>query len=340
VPPTQKHPVLVVGCGSIGERHLRCFIATRRAEVAACERNGDLLSRVTKQYRVEGTSDWEEALSSNRYSAVVICTPAPLHVPIARRALELGLHALIEKPLSHSLAGVDELLAAEKQSPGRASVAYVLHVQPWMIAAREFIASGEIGPVLQVTVQSGQPFHRLRPGYADSYYRDRRSGGGAVQDALTHSVNWVESVVGPTTSVLSDCAHLALPGVDVEDTVHVAARNGDVLVNYALNQFQVPNESFLQFNAARASVRIEPRLHRWGVIREGEGEWTWHGSAGPAPTRDTPFEAQANAFLDQIEGKPSRLCTVDAAAQTLRFNLAALQSAEAGQRVFCDDVRN
>ena len=66
----------------------------------------------------------------------------------------------------------------------------------------------------------GNPFH----------YRDRRTGGGAIQDALTHSVNWVESILGPADSVLCDCAHLVLPNVEVEDTVHVSARHGAALV--------------------------------------------------------------------------------------------------------------
>ena len=58
-----------------------------------------------------------------------------------------------------------------------------------LLQAKAFLARGELGHIRQVQMISGQPFHRLRPGYAQSYYRDRKSGGGAIQDALTHSVN-------------------------------------------------------------------------------------------------------------------------------------------------------
>jgi len=51
------------------------------------------------------------------------------------------------------------------------------------------------------------------------------------------------------------------------------------------------------------------------------------------PERDSHFIAQANVFLDQIEGRPATLCSLEDAAQTLRFNLAALASAETGTRV-------
>lgn len=330
------HSVVVVGCGSIGERHLRCFQLTGRATVTACDANPALLEKVAEKYGVSKTADWEAALQSGRHQVVIICTPAPLHVPMAIKALDGGLHVLIEKPLSHSLQNVDELLQVSRQSRGVVAVAYVFHVYPFLIQARDFIRRGELGPVKQAVMVSGQPFHRLRPAYAQTYYRDHRMGGGAIQDALTHSANWIESVLGPTDSLICDCAHQVLPGVEVEDTVHVSARNGNVLTSYAMNQFQSPKENAIQFNAERGSVRVEFHNQRWGVLRENDSTWTWHEQR--VPDQDSHFVAQAHAFLDQIEGQPARLCTLEAATQTLRFNLAALASAKADARVTCRDL--
>lgn len=325
-----RHSVLIIGCGSIGERHLRCFQKTGRADVTACDANPALLQRLADTYKAPVKADWKAALDAGG-DAVVICTPAHLHVAMATQALAAGRHILVEKPLSQSLDGVAGLLAAHGRSGRQAAVAYVLHVYPVLAQAREFLRRGAYGPILQATVVSGQNFPFFRPAYAQTYYRDRRTGGGAIQDALTHSVNWVESVLGPADSVLCDCAHLALPDVEVEDTVHVSSRHGAALATFALNQFQAPNETTLQFNAARGSVKIEFHQSRWGKWAEGDTDWTWHPV--PAGDRDSFFVAQANAFLDQLEGQPSRLCTLEAAAQTLRFNLAALASASSGTRV-------
>ncbi|QYM79378.1 Gfo/Idh/MocA family oxidoreductase [Horticoccus luteus] len=329
------HSVLIVGCGSIGERHLRCFQRTGRAHVTACEANPALLQRMADTYGVATRTDATAALAEP-FDAVVVCTPAPSHLPLATAALAAGKHVLVEKPLSHSLAGLDLLEHTLAQSRRQLAVAYVYHVFPALREARAFLAGGEFGPVLQAVATSGQAFNLLRPAYAQTYYRDHRTGGGAIQDALTHLANWVESVLGPTDSVLTDCAHLSLAGVEVEDTVHVAARHGAALASYTLNQFQAPNETTLQFNAAGGSVRIELHRQRWGVFPAGAAAWTWH-QVEPAE-RDTHFIAQANAFLDQLEGQPPRLCSLAAAAQTLRFNLAALASAASGSRVFCRDI--
>ncbi len=328
--------VLVVGCGSIGERHLRCFQQTGRCRVAACDTSAALREHIGRTYGVPTFDDAALALAAGGFDAAVICTPAPLHIPQALAALGAGLHVLIEKPLSHALAGVDALLEAHHRSGRQAAVAYVYHVYPFLNQAAAFLRRADFGPVLQATCTSGQPFHLLRPAYARIYYRDRATGGGGIQDALTHIANWMEHVLGPTDSVLADCAHQALAGVEVEDTVHVSARNGRALVNYTLCQFQHPNEITLQFNSAGGSVKIEFHRQRWGTFAAGASEWTWHDH--PVPDRDAHFVAQAHAFLDQIAGEPPRLCSLPAAVQTLRFNLAALAAAERGARVRLDEL--
>jgi predicted dehydrogenase len=336
MPETPAHHLLVIGCGSIGERHLRCFQQTGRATVTACDTNPALLERMRTTYGVPVATDAGQALSGGAFTGAVICTPAPWHVPIGIKAMRGGAHVLIEKPLSHSLQDVDTLLRTRDETGKQAAVAYVYRVFPFLVAAQDFLRTSGLGPILQATATSGQAFHRLRPAYAQTYYRDRALGGGAIQDALTHLANWMESVVGPTDSLLCDCAHLAVPAVTVEDTVHVSARNGAALVNYTLNQFQAPNETTLQLNTALGSVKVEVHRQRWGVMGNTDPDWTWHDA--PVEGRDSHFIAQANAFLDQVEGRPSRLCSLEAAAATLRFNLAALASAEKGARVSCHDL--
>jgi predicted dehydrogenase len=329
--------ILIIGSGSIGERHLRCFQKTGRAIVTGCDANEQLLATIAQTYGVATATDWKLALDRDRFDAAVICTPAHLHVPMAVELLQRGLHVLIEKPLSQSMAGVTELIATHQSSGRQVAVAYTLHAYPILSAVREFLQSGALGPVLHATCTSGQNFPSGRPAhtahYSKTYYRDRKTGGGAIQDALTHMANWFESVLGPTDSVMCDCAHQALPEVTVEDTVNLSARHGNALVNYTLNQFQAPNEATLQLNTATGSVKVELHNRRWGVLRLGEKDWTW--TEVPALDRDAPYLEQANRFLDLIEGQPSRLCSLQAAAQTLRFNLAALASADSGARVHC-----
>jgi len=328
------HDVTIIGCGSIGERHLRCFQKSGRARVRACDSNPELLRVVAERYGVQPVADYRAALNGTG-DIIVICTPAHLHVQMAMDSLEAGRHVLVEKPLAHSAAGVPELLALYARSARQAAVAYVYHQMPVLNEAAAHLATGGLGLVHQTTVVSGQPFHLLRPAYAQTYYRDRMTGGGAIQDALTHMANWIESVLGPTSTVLCDCAHQAIPEVTVEDTVHVAARNGRTMVSYSLNQFQGPNETSIQFNAEGGSLRIELHNSRWGTRSFGDPDWAWR-TVAPVE-RDAHFIAQANAFLDAVEGRAAHICSLSSAVATLRFNLSCLESSASGTRVACSD---
>ena len=320
------HSILIVGCGSIGERHLRCFQRTGRATVTACDNHASLLARIKEQYAVRAFASLDEALAESRFDAAVICTPAPWHLPMALELLAAGLHVFIEKPLAIDAALVPQVRAAIAGANRFVAVAYVFHLMPWIAGARELLGKGALGKPLHASVTAGQHFPTFRPAYREVYYAQREQGGGAVQDALTHLVNAVEWLIGPCTRVFCDAAHQALEGVTVEDTVNVSSRHGKALVSYALTQFQAPNETTILIHCERGSVKIEGHQQRWGVQRHGEGEWLWHQS--PPSERDDLFVAQASAFLDGTEGRATPLCTFEEAVQTLKFNQAALRSAE------------
>ena len=321
-----QHGVLVIGGGSIGERHVRCFQRTGRADVSLCEINPDVRQRVATQYALRETySELNDALAA-KPQLVVVCTPAHLHVTQAIEAIVVGAHVLIEKPLSTSLEGIDDLHVALHAHARTAGVAYVHRAHPALQQMRQAIAAEEFGPPLQVVVQSGQHFPLYRPAYRDTYYRDRATGGGAIQDALTHLVNAVEWLVGPVTRVAADAEHLRLEGVSVEDTVHVIARHGNVMASYSLNQHQTPNESTITVVCAGGTVRFESHNCRWlAAISPGEA---WQDRAAFTLERDDLFIRQAAAMLDAIEGNGPVACTIDEAIQTLRVNLAILEAAE------------
>ncbi|MCX5660213.1 MAG: Gfo/Idh/MocA family oxidoreductase [Planctomycetota bacterium] len=327
------HRAVVVGVGSIGERHLRCFKATGRVEAGFVEINPALRKTIAERYSVGPLAfDSLDAalahkLDGGGFNVGVVCTPAPYHLPIASQMLRAGMHVLIEKPLSTSLDGVDDLRKEIERSGKTVGVAYVLRTIPSLAAMRQAILSGRFGRPVEVLVASGQHFPFFRPAYRDIYYKDRKTGGGAIQDAITHMVNAVEWIVGPADRLIADAAHLVLEGVTVEDTVHVVTRHGGVMGCLTLNQHQMANETSITVNCTGGTVRWEIVNNRW--------RWTtrpdepWHDEDFPPAERDTHFINQAHAFLDAVEGKRPVLCTFDEGVQTLKVNLAMLASSDA-----------
>ncbi len=321
--------ILIIGVGSIGERHLRCLQATGRANVSICELNDELRERIAEQYGVTQTYADFEAAVAEPYDAAVIATPAHLHLSMANRLAEAGVHLLIEKPLSTSFDGVEALQSTLTQRDLRAAVAYVLRHEPAMAAMREAIRSGRFGRPVQLVAVCGQHFPTYRPAYREIYYANRDTGGGAVQDAMTHIMNAGQWLVGPMDRLVADAAHQVLEGVEVEDTVHVLARHGDLMATYSLNQHQAPGEINITVICQRGTCRCELYRHRWAWMTEPDSPWQeerFHVAG-----RDVMFVTQANAFLDLLEGTAEPTCTLAEAAHTLRTNLAVLASVEDGE---------
>ena len=323
---SRRSSVLIAGVGSIGERHLRCFIASGWADVSFCDVNASLSQKIAEQHVVAQSFDSFDGALAAKPDAVVICTPAHLHVPMALAAARAGAHLLIEKPLSTKLDGVAALQQEVIQRQRIAVVAYVYRAHPALAAMREAIHSGRFGKPVQIVGTFGQHFPLYRPAYRETYYRNHATGGGAVQDALTHVINAGEWLVGTVDRLVADAAHQVLGGVNVEDTVHVLTRHGEVMGDFSLNQHQAPNEGTLTVICERGTARFENHNARWRWMTEPGGDW--HDEPVGPLERDTLFIRQAGAFLDAIAGLKPPLCTLAEATQTLRVNLAILASVE------------
>ncbi|MFQ5732051.1 MAG: Gfo/Idh/MocA family protein [Planctomycetaceae bacterium] len=319
--------VLIIGVGSIGERHLRCFAQTGRAEMSLCDVDDSLRTRIAARYSVGRAFPTLDAALADPPDAAVICAPAHLHVPMAIPLADAGVHLLIEKPLSIDLDDVDRLMEIVRERQLTAAVAYVTRMNPLLAEMRAAIASGRFGQPVQLIAVSGQHFPYYRPAYREIYYTDRATGGGAIQDALTHLINSGQWLVGPVTRIAADADHLVLPGVTVEDTVHVIARHGSVMGSYALNQHQAPNESSITVVCRAGTARCEMHRNRWLSAASPGDDWTVESER--QLERDDGFVAQAHMFLDALENKSPPACSLDEGLQTLRTNLAILQAADA-----------
>lgn len=327
--------ILVVGAGSIGRRHIRCFLGTGRVSVSFVEPNDVVRQEIGRLYAQARAFDSLESALREPIDLAVIATPASLHVRQAIKLARLGVHLLIEKPLGVGPEGIEELTMIARESRVVVAVAYIYRAHPVLAEMREAIVSGRFGKPVELVFVAGQNFPFFRPAYRETYYIRRETGGGAVQDALTHGLDAGQWLVGPISRVVADLAHQVLPDVEVEDTAHVLARHGAVLASYSLNQHQAPNEMTLTVIGERGTARFENHHCRWRSIEAPAGQWKDHESR--PLERDELFVRQANAFLDAVEGIGAPPCTLEDGVATLQTNLAILASAQKGAWVNIED---
>ena len=106
-------------------------------------------------------------------------------------------------------------------------------------------------------------------------------------------------------------------------------RHGNVLGSFCMNQHQSVNESALTVVCERGIARMETHKCRW--LSGTEPNADWFVEAEYKLERDDLFVRQADAYLDQLDAVAEPACSLQEGLQTLKVNLAALESVKTGQ---------
>jgi predicted dehydrogenase len=139
----------IVGMNYWGPNLARNFARIDGCRVAwVCDRDQDVLDRHRSTYpESRFTSRFEDLLEDPGLDAVAIATPVPTHAPLARRALEAGLDAFVEKPLALTADGAYELAALADERNRVLMVDHLLVFHPAVQAVKELIDAGRLGRV-------------------------------------------------------------------------------------------------------------------------------------------------------------------------------------------------
>lgn len=204
---------LLVGCGSIGIRHLRNLIDLGE-KVTAYDTDAGRLSTA-----IDIGASAADNTAAEACDHVVIATPASSHVSFAWAALARGQRVFVEKPLSHSLVSAEALASQFNTLPDAfLRVGYMLRFDPALIALRERIQSGGIGRVLGATIHFGQALPLWRPSRDFRQTPTAQPGGGIILEA-SHELDlllWLFGSWRSCTSIIREDGGWGLP---VEDTV-------------------------------------------------------------------------------------------------------------------------
>ncbi len=323
--------VLIVGGGGIGERHLRCFLATGQVQASLCEVNEHKLHELQAQYPLDCTFTDFAQVPLEDFDGAVIAVPAHLHISLALACARAGVPFLLEKPLSVNLEGVDELVAAIEQHNLYAAVGFVRRSEPSCQKLRELALSGLIGEIKMGRFDSGQEYPRYRPDYRDIYYAHEQTGGGCIFDAATHMINFAEWIFGEVQEVVALYDRLVLTGVECEDSAIIVTRfrNNSALVEVFINQFQKPNIVAIELMGIEGNLRYEFSAGTARITHCADDSNRWEELYRLSVTRDDPFVLQAKDMLAGLSGEAAPRTSVAEAAHNLRVLLAAKRSQHA-----------
>lgn len=165
-----------------------------------------------------------------RIDVVSIVTPNHVHYEVARAFVDAGFHVVCDKPLVHTSAQADDLVARVARQRTLFAVTYNYSGYPMVRQAREMVRAGVIGAVRKVIVEYHQGWlaTQLEGGankQADWRTDPARSGiAGAIGDIGSHAENLCASVTG--LQIESLCADLTrfVPGRRLDDDGNLLLR--------------------------------------------------------------------------------------------------------------------
>ncbi len=177
--------IAVLGCGSIGRRHLRNLSALGWHDLLAFDTAASALEAVRLETEAACYTDLH-SLWQQQPQLVIVTTPSNLHVELALAAAQRGCALFIEKPLSHSLAGLDVLCAEAEDRHLTNMVGCNMRFHPGPAQIKRLLDEGAIGHILSARIHTGSYLPGWRPNtdYRQSYSANASQGGGAILDCI------------------------------------------------------------------------------------------------------------------------------------------------------------
>jgi predicted dehydrogenase len=329
---------LLIGYGSIGRRHLTNLHSLGVTDWAVVHTGqGTLPLELPCRTRIY--SDITKALEKELPSFAVIANPTSLHTQAALACTNAGCSLLIEKPISHSLNGMDELVAATTALNTKILVGFQFRFHPALIRIRELLRSGSIGAPLHARViwaehlPSWHPWEDWRKSYAA-----RAELGGGVHHTICHPFDYLRMIFGDPVALFATLTRSGPLKLHVPEAA-------DVLLHF--------RQDFC------AEVHLDywcrPPMHRMDLVcSDGTIQWdymtgsleVWRTNpdscelqAFPSVNaRDDLFLSEARHFLGLLGGSEESGCRLEDGIAIVRVCEAIDRSAASGELTPMDHV--
>ncbi len=217
--------ICMVGAGRVGKNHSRAIsrhIPTGKI-VALVDPAEVIRQETALEFNIEHQyATLEHALERTEFDAVVITTPTPTHLPLARLAAENKKHIFLEKPMALNLAECDAINAAAENNRVLLQIGFMRRFDPEFVEAAQRIEAGEIGTPMMIKSNTHGP------GLPPPWARDLRTSNGMLAEVNSHDWDTVRWLMGSNLErVYTEVANFKGPANNV-DTPHFY---DNVLVN-------------------------------------------------------------------------------------------------------------
>ena len=311
--PLRPVRVAVVGLGKMGVAHTAVLAMIPEVELVGLSDHHAPLGRSVRGlgHRAPFFANPAKMLEKTKPEAVFVCTQQDAHLPIARMALEAGAAVFVEKPLAHTLADAETLVATAARLGRPAACGYNLAFVPIFAAAHHVVAGGVLGAIRQAraSMYLSQTFGP-RKGWM---YDPARSGGGVVANVSSHLLFLLQWMLGAPIEARATWTRFY---GEVEDELHAMMRLADGVEVGFDSSWSMPGYPYsavvIEIEASRGKLLVSNDALELELAFAGEG---WPAGVTRLQEADLPQPARFDvngesyyledaAFLRWVTGGP------------------------------------
>ncbi len=206
----QEIGIGLIGSGFMGKTHAIAFntvgtvfpLAARpRAEILADVDAGLAATAARTLGFARSTGDWRSLVGDPAVDVVDITAPNNLHKPMALAAIAAGKHVYCEKPLAPSAGEALAMAEAAERAGVRTMVGFNYLKNPIIALARDIIAAGEIGEIIDFRGIHAEDY-MADPAAPFTWRLEGGPGAGALADLGSHIIALARHLVGPVAAVM------------------------------------------------------------------------------------------------------------------------------------------
>lgn len=190
----QINKILFIGLGGAGQRHLRMFKERLAKDTEfSAYRKTRTTPLLNADFSVANSGDVEshyglkifdslEAALDNQPDLVVISTPSSLHLDVMVEAAKRGIGIFVEKPATHTLEGLTDLVALVREKNLPFFVSFQRRHHPQLKQVAKIVKSGQLGKIIsaEFNVASYVPAWHAYEDHRELYACRKDLGGGVL----------------------------------------------------------------------------------------------------------------------------------------------------------------
>jgi predicted dehydrogenase len=334
----------VAGAGLIGRKHIELVAASPDCVLAGIADPSPEAKAFAESRRIPWYADHRALLERETPDGMIVASPNALHLPMALDCVARGIPALVEKPVTDTVASAQRLCEAVRRSGVPVLVGHHRRHNPRIKAIRDKIAGGGIG---QLTAVVGMWLLKKPDDYFDVVWR-REAGGGPLLINLVHDIDNLRFICGEISEVQAMTSNKAR-GFAVEDTAGLLLKfAGGAIGTVTLSDttpapwswelssgenaaYPKQDQPCYLFAGTRGALSV-PTMELWSY--PGQGGWyaPLSRSLVDAPSAD-PLVEQLRHFRAVIARSEIPLISVEDAMGTLAVVEAVREAALTGARV-------